>query len=133
MACPRPCSIHTTGYGDPRHVPRQRSRGQQVRFFRAIGRPFEWKHDAYDRPADLPRRLLGAGFVAEPEEAKLAAERGFRWIQVDASADSSPILERLGFIRVTTTTPYRRHDRRRWGHDVLRGRRGGRLWHSGGP
>jgi len=195
---------------------------EQVHFFRALGRPFEWKHYAYDRPADLPRRLLEAGFVAEPEEgvmvaetasldldvapppgvrivpvtdeagvalvvkvheevfgkdhawlgralladmarapdevaavvavagdrpicsgrakldrgrdfaslwgcgtlpewrgrgvyralvahrAKLAAERGFRWIQVDASADSRPILERLGFVRLTTTTPYTR-------------------------
>jgi GNAT superfamily N-acetyltransferase len=38
--------------------------------------------------------------------AKLAAERGRRYIQVDASDDSRPILERLGFVAVTTTTPY---------------------------
>jgi GNAT superfamily N-acetyltransferase len=38
--------------------------------------------------------------------ANLAAERGFRYLQVDASADSRPILERLGFVAVTTTTPY---------------------------
>jgi GNAT superfamily N-acetyltransferase len=38
--------------------------------------------------------------------ANLAAQRGFRYLQVDASADSRPILERLGFITVTTTTPF---------------------------
>ena len=38
--------------------------------------------------------------------ANLAAERGFRFVEVDASSDSRPILERLGFTAVTTTTPY---------------------------
>jgi hypothetical protein len=38
--------------------------------------------------------------------ANLAAARGCRFLQVDASDDSRPILERLGFIAVTTTTPY---------------------------
>lgn len=38
--------------------------------------------------------------------ANLAARRGFRYLQVDASADSRPILERLGFQAVTTTTPF---------------------------
>ena len=38
--------------------------------------------------------------------ANLAAERGFRILEVDASSDSRPILERLGFSAVTTTTPY---------------------------
>ena len=38
--------------------------------------------------------------------ANLAAERGFRFLQVDASSDSRPILQRLGFVPVTTTTPY---------------------------
>ena len=38
--------------------------------------------------------------------ANLAAQRGLRFIQVDASSDSRPILERLGFTAVTTTTPY---------------------------
>ena len=36
----------------------------------------------------------------------LAARRGFRYLEVDASDDSRPILERLGFVPVTTTTPY---------------------------
>jgi GNAT superfamily N-acetyltransferase len=38
--------------------------------------------------------------------AGLAAERGFRLLEVDASDDSRPILERLGFVPVTTTTPF---------------------------
>lgn len=38
--------------------------------------------------------------------AARAAELGYRYLQVDASDDSSPILQRLGFVAVTTTTPY---------------------------
>ena len=38
--------------------------------------------------------------------AQLAAQRGVKYLQVDASADSRPILERLGFVPITTTTPY---------------------------
>jgi GNAT superfamily N-acetyltransferase len=38
--------------------------------------------------------------------ARLAVERGVRYLQVDASEDSRPVLERLGFVAVTTTTPY---------------------------
>lgn len=38
--------------------------------------------------------------------ANLAAERGFRYLQVDASSESRPILEGLGFVAVTTTTPF---------------------------
>jgi Acetyltransferase (GNAT) family len=36
----------------------------------------------------------------------LAAARGCRYLQVDASDASRPILERLGFIAVGTTTPF---------------------------
>jgi ribosomal protein S18 acetylase RimI-like enzyme len=38
--------------------------------------------------------------------AGIAAERGYRYLQVDASADSRPILSRLGFAVLGTTTPY---------------------------
>ena len=38
--------------------------------------------------------------------ARLAAENGRSYLEVDASDDSRPILERLGFRPVTTTTPY---------------------------
>jgi GNAT superfamily N-acetyltransferase len=40
------------------------------------------------------------------QRAQLAAERGRRYLEVDASADSRPILERLGFRAVTQTRPY---------------------------
>jgi ribosomal protein S18 acetylase RimI-like enzyme len=39
--------------------------------------------------------------------AAVARERGFRYLQVDASADSQPILQRLGFLELATTTPYK--------------------------
>jgi GNAT superfamily N-acetyltransferase len=38
--------------------------------------------------------------------ARLAAERGYRYLQVDASEDSRPILIRLGFSPLAYTTPY---------------------------
>jgi hypothetical protein len=38
--------------------------------------------------------------------ARLAVDRGYSYLQVDASDDSRPILERAGFVAVTTTTPY---------------------------
>jgi hypothetical protein len=37
-------------------------------------RTFEWKHYSYDRPADLPARLIAAGFAPEEPEALLVAE-----------------------------------------------------------
>ncbi|MGW8574425.1 GNAT family N-acetyltransferase [Streptomyces niveus] len=37
---------------------------------------------------------------------RLAAERGYRYMQVDASSQSRPILRRLGFEELSTTTPY---------------------------
>ena len=40
------------------------------------------------------------------ERARIAAERGRTYIETDASDDSRPILERLGFVPVTTTTPW---------------------------
>lgn len=50
------------------------------------------------------RRGIYRALVAR--RALLAAERGFRYLEVDASDDSRPILERLGFVALTTTTPY---------------------------
>ncbi|GAQ52982.1 GNAT family N-acetyltransferase [Streptomyces acidiscabies] len=38
--------------------------------------------------------------------ARIAAERGFEFLQVDATEDSRPILEGLGFAKLGTTTPY---------------------------
>lgn len=36
-----------------------------------------------------------------------AVARGYRYLQVDASPDSQPILRRLGFVPLARTTPYR--------------------------
>jgi GNAT superfamily N-acetyltransferase len=44
--------------------------------------------------------------------ARLARERGYRYLQVDASADSRPILQRLGFAELARTTPFRYPGRR---------------------
>jgi GNAT superfamily N-acetyltransferase len=38
--------------------------------------------------------------------ARLAMARGYRYLQVDASPESRPILERLGFACLAQTTPY---------------------------
>jgi len=47
---------------------------EQVRFFTERGRDFEWKYYAYDKPADLPERLLKAGLVPGEEEALMVAD-----------------------------------------------------------
>jgi GNAT superfamily N-acetyltransferase len=54
--------------------------------------------------AEWRRRGIYRATVAY--RANLAEERGFRYLETDASDDSRPILERLGFVPVTTTTPY---------------------------
>ncbi|WP_030613839.1 GNAT family N-acetyltransferase [Streptomyces fulvoviolaceus] len=38
--------------------------------------------------------------------ARAAVDRGYRYLQVDAMSASRPVLERLGFEPLTTTTPY---------------------------
>jgi GNAT superfamily N-acetyltransferase len=50
------------------------------------------------------RRGVFRALVAH--RARLAADRGFRYLQVDASPDSRPILGRLGFVELATTTPF---------------------------
>lgn len=61
--------------------------------------------------------LWGGGTVAEWRgrglyralvafRTRVAAARGFRYLQVDASDQSRPILHRLGFTALTTTTPW---------------------------
>jgi GNAT superfamily N-acetyltransferase len=57
--------------------------------------------------ATLPeyrRRGLYRATVAK--RAELARERGYRWLYSDALPTSRPILERLGFVPITTTTPF---------------------------
>ena len=57
--------------------------------------------------ATLPEWRRGGIYRATVAyRANLAAQRGFRYLETDASGDSRPILERLGFVPVTTTTPY---------------------------
>jgi GNAT superfamily N-acetyltransferase len=50
------------------------------------------------------RRGLYRATVAE--RARVARDRGYRWLYVDALPTSRPILERLGFQQITTTTPW---------------------------
>jgi GNAT superfamily N-acetyltransferase len=63
--------------------------------------------------------LWGGGTVAEwrgrgiyralvVHRARIAAARGYEYLQVDASDQSRPILQRLGFEPLGTTTPYLR-------------------------
>ena len=40
------------------------------------------------------------------KRAELARERGYRWLYSDSLPTSRPILERLGFAAITTTTPF---------------------------
>jgi GNAT superfamily N-acetyltransferase len=51
-------------------------------------------------------RRKGVYRAAVAYRANLAAARGKRYLETDASDDSNPILQRLGFVPVTTTTPY---------------------------
>ncbi len=48
----------------------------------------------------------GAFRALVAQRAAAASARGFRYLRVDASADSRPILRRLGFVEIATTTPY---------------------------
>jgi GNAT superfamily N-acetyltransferase len=53
-----------------------------------------------------PFRGRGLYRATVAERARIAREHGYRWLFVDALPTSRPILERLGFERLTTTTPY---------------------------
>jgi GNAT superfamily N-acetyltransferase len=46
----------------------------QRAYFASRGTPVEWKYYDYDRPADLPARLVAAGFRPDDEETMLVAE-----------------------------------------------------------
>lgn len=46
--------------------------------------------------------------------AALARQRGYRYLHVDASPDSQPIFERLGFTKLAETTPFRRSASTTW-------------------
>ncbi|WP_307818218.1 GNAT family N-acetyltransferase [Janibacter endophyticus] len=57
--------------------------------------------------ADWRRRGVYRALTAA--RARSAMERGVRYLHSDSTEDSRPILERSGFVRVTTTTPYEWH------------------------
>jgi len=50
------------------------------------------------------RRGIYRAMVAR--RARLAAERGFTYLRIDALPTSRPILEKLGFVRISTTIPF---------------------------
>jgi GNAT superfamily N-acetyltransferase len=57
--------------------------------------------------ATLPQwRGRGIYRALVARRAQLAAARGVRYLHVDASSNSAPILRRLGFQALATTTPY---------------------------
>ena len=53
-----------------------------------------------------PWRHRGIYRALVARRAVLAVQRGATYLQVDASDNSRPILERLGFVPITSTTPY---------------------------
>ncbi|WP_030676579.1 GNAT family N-acetyltransferase [Streptomyces sp. NRRL B-1347] len=66
----------------------------QVRLFGGLGREFEWKLYSHDLPADLPKRLLDAGFTAEPAETLMVTE-------VDALPLDAAVPEGIELVPVT--------------------------------
>jgi hypothetical protein len=54
----------------------------------------------------LPFRRQGLYRASVGHRARLALERGYRYVRVDASVNSRPILQRLGLHQVATTTPF---------------------------
>ena len=67
------------------------------------GKDFAGLFGGFTLPAFRGRGLYRATVA---ERARIARERGYRWLFVDALPTSRPILERLGFEQLTTTTPY---------------------------
>lgn len=47
---------------------------REIERFATVPGPWEWKYYSYDRPPDLPQRLVRAGFTPEAEEVLLVAE-----------------------------------------------------------
>jgi GNAT superfamily N-acetyltransferase len=47
---------------------------EQISRFAELSLPWEWKYYSYDRPPDLPRRLVAAGLSPDPTESLLVAE-----------------------------------------------------------
>jgi len=60
-------------WSDVNHTTADAAIAAQTRYFDALGREFEWKAYAHDRPGDLGRRLRAAGFTAGAEETLMVA------------------------------------------------------------
>lgn len=75
---------------------------RQLERFHGIGRAWEWKHYSGDEPADLPDRLLAAGFVAEPSETLLVAEIADLGLDVrpPAGVTLEPVVDAAGAARL---------------------------------
>jgi ribosomal protein S18 acetylase RimI-like enzyme len=67
------------------------------------GSPFAGLYGGSTLPEHRGRGLYRATVA---KRAELARARGYRYLQVDALPTSRPILERTGFVQLTTTTPY---------------------------
>ncbi len=65
----------------------------QISRFAPLSRDWEWKHYSYDKPADLPERLLAAGFTPDPVEALLVAE--IAELDVDVPAPDGVLLQQV--------------------------------------
>jgi len=89
------------GTGDPNARDEIATSAGWIRF--PSGTEFGTLWGGSTRP-DWRRRGIYRALVAR--RAAAASARGCRYLQVDASDDSRPILVRLGFVPVTTTTPY---------------------------
>lgn len=77
------------------------------RFARLGAGEWEWKHYSYDPPGDLPRRLLAAGFTAEPAEALMVGEIAelAQDVPPPPGVELRPVTDRQGvdaLVRVTT-------------------------------
>src|SRR4051794_32440111 len=66
---------------------------RQVAVFRGRGEEFEWKLHGHDEPADLPDRLLRAGFVPQERETVLVAP--LAGVPVDAEPPAGVALRRV--------------------------------------
>jgi hypothetical protein len=112
---------------DPRHVLalfdhqiRQGCSGEPATSRKALTRPsirvldsdagwatVAWS-DLDEATADsaIAEQIRGVYRALVAHRARLAIERGYRYLQVDAMPASEPILRRLGFVRLGTTIPY---------------------------
>jgi len=80
----------------------------QKQYFTARGTPVEWKYYDYDRPADLPARLIAAGFEPEDEELMLVAETSAieTSVALPAGVRLVPVTDEAGIAAMTAV-----HDR----------------------